>query len=49
MRLTNEANTKVKELNAVLKAIEHEESTFASDTKAMMYDTKIIEEENKKR
>ena len=39
----------MKELNAVLLAIEDEETTFTNDTKAMTYDTKMIEKENKKR
>jgi hypothetical protein len=49
VRLTNEANAKVKELNVVLAAIADEESSFVNDTAAMAYDTRMIQQDNKER
>ena len=49
LRLTNEANTKVKELNGILEAIQDEETSFQRDVKAIQHDTNMIIEKNKQR
>ena len=49
LRLTNEANTKVKELNGILEAIQDEETSFQRDVKAIQHDTNMIMEKNKQR